>query len=158
MILRYDQGMTTHTDTNVKTIENATPGDVRAGDYVVWEYARESGGATFTERREGIAHSHDRYGDWFTEDGIYLTLGAGEGITITIRRTVQELPTKPDSVIVPADGRDYIEATLWGETFYARAALRSWTGWHAAWRAGERKCGLASSGEITPGTWKVADQ
>lgn len=73
-------------------------------------------------------------------------------------RADQELPTEPGSVIVPADGCDYIESTLWGETFYARAALRSWTGWYAAWRAGGRKCGLASSGEITPGTWKVADQ
>lgn len=94
-------------------------------------------------------------GPWTAEGGFIGLPGVG---TWSVRRTVQELPTEPGSVIVPADGRDYIEATLWGETFYARAALRSWTDWHAAWRAGERKCGLASSGEITPGTWKVDDQ
>ena len=74
-------------------------------------------------------------------------------------RPAPALPTEDGAVIVPADGHEFIEATICGETHYARAALRSWVGdWYAAWRAGERKCGLASSGEITPGTWKVADQ
>ena len=74
-------------------------------------------------------------------------------------RPVQELPTKDGAVIVPAEGHEFIEATICGETHYARAALRSWVGdWYAAWRAGERKCGLAASGDITPGTWKVGDQ
>ena len=74
-------------------------------------------------------------------------------------RPALTLPTEDGAVIVPAEGHEFIEATICGETHYARAALRSWVGdWYAAWRAGERKCGLAASGDITPGTWKVADQ
>ena len=74
-------------------------------------------------------------------------------------RPAPALPTEDGAVIVPAEGHEFIEATICGETHYARAALRSWVGdWYAAWRAGERKCGLAASGDITPGTWRVADQ
>ena len=74
-------------------------------------------------------------------------------------RPALTLPTEDGAVIVPAEGHEFIEATNCGETHYARAALRSWVGdWYAAWRAGERKCGLAASGDITPGTWRVADQ
>lgn len=85
-------------------------------------------------------------------------------LTPTIRdanpyRPAPALPTEDGAVIVPAEGHEFIEATICGETHYARAALRSWVGdWYAAWRAGERKCGLAASGDITPGTWRVADQ
>ena len=123
-------------------------GPVRVGDEVRREWRRST--------RIAVVGRVDEDGDPWTADGTLIgILGLG---TWYVRRTVQELPTEPGSVIVPADGCDYIESTLWGETFYARAALRSWTGWYAAWRAGERKCGLASSGEITPGTWKVDDQ
>ena len=74
-------------------------------------------------------------------------------------RPVQNLPTKPGTVIVPADGHEYIEATMRGETVRAREATRSGAGgWYAAWRSGEQTSGLASSREITPGTWKVDDQ
>ena len=146
-------------DPTVKIIENATPGDVRAGDYVVWECARESGDATFTERREGIVHNHDRYGDWYTKDGIYLTLGAGEGITITIRRPVQELPTEPGTVLEAADGHEYITATFAGEVYRAREAiLRVPDHWHAAWRSDTSVMASFISGWIDPGTWKVDDR
>ena len=123
-------------------------GPVRVGD----EVRQERAGITIT----GVVARVDRDGDPRAADDVLI--GLLHHGTWHVRRAAQELPTKPGSVIVPADGCDYIESTLWGETFYARAALRSWTGWYAAWRAGERKCGLASSGEITPGTWKVADQ
>ena len=116
------------------------------------EVRRERAGITVT----AVVGRVDGGGNlWTIEGGLLIHSESG---TWHVRRAAQELPTKPGSVIVPADGCDYIESTLWGETFYARAALRSWTGWYAAWRAGGRKCGLASSGEITPGTWKVADQ
>ena len=84
-----------------------------------------------------------------------------EGVTALRKanphRPAPELPTEKGAVIFPADGHEYIEATLWGETFYARSAIRSWNGWYAPWRAGKRKCTLASSWDITPGTWKVEE-
>ena len=74
-------------------------------------------------------------------------------------RTAPALPTEDGAVIIPADGHEYIEATMRGETVRAREATRSGAGgWYAAWRSGEQTSGLASSREITPGTWKVADQ
>ena len=74
-------------------------------------------------------------------------------------RSAAALPTKKGAVIIPADGHEYIEATMRGETVRAREATRSGAGgWYAAWRSGEQTSGLASSREITPGTWKVADQ
>ena len=88
MILRYDQGMNTHTDTNVKIIENATRADVRPGDHVTWERAQRPDGATIYERREGIAHHRDSFGDWCTEGGARLASLSGTGITITIRRPI----------------------------------------------------------------------
>ena len=98
----------------------------------------------------------DRTGDpWTAEGALIGMLSHG---TWYVRRTVQELPMEPGSVIVPADGHEHIEATLCGQTFYARTALLSWSGWYAAWRAGDRKCGFASPEEITPGTWRVDDQ
>ena len=107
--------------------------------------------------RTGVVGHLDEDGDpCATEGGFIGELCLG---TWYVRRPAQELPTADGAVIVPADGREYIEATICGETHYARAALRSWVGdWYAAWRAGERKCGLAASEEITPGTWKVGDQ
>ena len=74
-------------------------------------------------------------------------------------RSAAALPTKKGAVIIPADGHEYIEATMRGETVRAREATRSGAGgWYAAWRSGEQTSGLASSREITPGTWKVGNQ
>lgn len=91
MILRYDQGMNTHTGTNVKIIENASPDDIQAGDHVAWEWGREMGGVIITERREGTAHHRDEEGNWHSKDGIWLA-GAvwpwQETPTITIRRAL----------------------------------------------------------------------
>ena len=80
--------MNTHTDTNVKIIENATRDDVRPGDHITWEQTQSPDGATIYERREGIAHHRDHYGDWCTKGGMWLTDLAGEGTTITIRRPI----------------------------------------------------------------------
>ena len=99
----------------------------------------------------------DGEGDPWTAESDFI--GEINDGTWHVRRHVQELPEEDGAVIVPAEGHEFIEATICGETHYARAALRSWVGdWYAAWRAGERKCALAASGDITPGTWKVADQ
>lgn len=77
-----------------------------------------------------------------------------------VRRAVQELPTEPGAVIVPADGHDYIEATMDnGEIFRAREAIRSRSGvWYAAWRFGERQVGVVLPEAITLDTCKVDDQ
>lgn len=90
---------------------------------------------------------------WTTERDLIGLLHWG---TWYVRRAVQDLPTNPGAVIIPADGHEYIEATMRGETVRAREATRSGAaGWYAAWRSGEQTSGLASSREITPGTWKV---
>ena len=124
-------------------------GPVRVGD----EVRREFNGITVT----AVVGRVDDDGDPWAAGGGFI--GVLEHGTWYVRRAVQELPTEDGAVIVPAEGHEFIEATICGETHYARAALRSWVGdWYAAWRAGERKCGLAASGDITPGTWKVADQ
>ena len=73
-------------ETSVQIIENARLDDVRPGDHVTWDDVEEEHGITCTLRREGIAHHRDLDGDWWTEDGMWITGGAGEGITITIRR------------------------------------------------------------------------
>ena len=160
MILRYDQGMNTHTDTHVKIIENAARADVRPGDHITWEQTQSPDGATIYERREGIAHHRDSFGDWCTEGGTRLASLSGAGITITIRRPIQELPTKAGTVIVPADGWEFIEVTTDnGETFRAREAVRHWTGgWYAAWRSGPETRGFVAPEDITPGTWKVGNR
>ena len=150
--------MSTPTEPNMQIITPATRDEVRPGDHVVFLRTWERDGLTVTERREGIAHHLDD-GDWCTVAGMYITLGAGESITITIRRLLPELPNEPCAVIVPADGHEYIEATIQGETFYTREAIRSRPGgWYAAWRAGEKPCGFAVPEDITPGTWKVDNQ
>ena len=159
MISRYDQGMNTHTDTHVKIIENAARADVRPGDHITWEQTQSPDGATIYERREGIAHHRDSFGDWCTEGGARLASLSGTGITITIRRPVQELPTKPGTVIVPDSLHEYITATVGGVTYHAREAiLLGRDDWHAAWRSDTSVTIYATPDQITPGTWKVDDQ
>ena len=68
------------------TTDNAALGDVRPGDYIIWEAAEMRGGVTVTDRREGIAHHRDKWGDWCTADGVHITAGEDEGTTLTIHR------------------------------------------------------------------------
>ena len=74
-------------DQNMQIIENATLDDVRPGDHLVWEYAREVDGVTITVRREGVAGA--RYGnvDWYTKDGMWIT-DSRQGDALTIRRPI----------------------------------------------------------------------
>ena len=138
------------TDEDDRPWEPLSKGDpVNVGD----EVRHEAYGITTT----AVVGRVDGGGNlWTIEGGLLIHSESG---TWHVRRAVQDLPTEDGAVIIPAEGHEFIEATICGETHYARAALRSWVGdWYAAWRAGERKCGLAASEEITPGTWKVADQ
>lgn len=91
MILRYDQGMNTHTDTNVQIIENATLDDVRPGDHITgtrrtWGMC----GVTYFERCEGVAHHRHSDGRWETAQNGWLPNPEGNDVdvTITIRRTI----------------------------------------------------------------------
>lgn len=145
-------------ESNVKIIENATRKDVRPGDHVVFRHTWKRDGLTVAARREGIAHHLDD-GDWCTESGMYITLGAGEDVTITIRRAVQDVPAEPETVLEAADGHEYITATFAGEVYRAREAiLRVPDHWHAAWRSDTSVMAYVISGWIDPGTWKVGNR
>jgi len=129
--------------------EPLSGGRVYVGDEVRRDYL----GTTTT----AVVGRVDDEGDPWTDEG--RVIGILDEGTWYVRRTVQDLPTNPGAVIVPADGHEYIEATMRGETVRAREATRSGAGgWYAAWRSGEQTSGLASSREITPGTWKVDDR
>lgn len=150
--------MSTPTEPNMQIIENATRKDVRPGDHVVFRHTWKRDGLAVAARREGIAHHLDD-GNWCTEAGMYITLGVGEDVTITIRRPVQELPTKPGAVIVPDSLHEYITATVGGVTYHAREAiLLGRDDWHAAWRSDEGVMVYVIAEWIDPGTWKADDQ
>lgn len=73
-------------------------------------------------------------------------------------RPVQELPAEPGTVIVPADGRERVEATAGGAVWYAHEAVRGPDNrWHGVWRTDSGRAGISSFGPkyIIPGTWKV---
>ena len=143
-------------DPNVKIIKNATRDDVRPGDHVTWEYTGAREGVTTFERREGIAHHRDSDGDWCAEGGRYITYSEGYGRTITIRRTVQELPTGLGAVIVAKEEGGGIEATVLGRVWHAREAVFGADGrWHGVWRSTSGAISYAAPGQIVPGTWRV---
>ena len=73
---------------NVKIIENASLDEVRPGDHLTWEHTREVDGVTVTVRREGVAGARYGNADWYTKDGMWITEGEGEGVTLTIRRPI----------------------------------------------------------------------
>lgn len=144
---------------NVKIIENASRDDVRPGDHVTWEYTNTRNGVTTFERREGIAHHRDEDGDWCTKEGRYITYRESNDSVITIRRTVQDLPTTPGIPIVANDGHEYIEAVFSGVVWRTSEAVLGLAGlWHGVWRAGRSVVGSVSPELITPGTWKVDDR
>ena len=149
--------MSTTTEPRVKIIENATPDEGRTGDHLIRESIRTEDGVTHTIRREGTAHHRDRFGNWRTVERGWLTdgQGEGEGVTLTIRRTVRELPTEPGAVIVPADGHEYITATVAGVTYRAREAmLLTPSYWHAAWRSDEGVMTHVTPEHLDADTWK----
>ena len=149
--------------------ERATPEDarpweplneddtVRVGD----EVRQELRGVTTT----AVVGRVDGEGDpWTAEDRFIGVLDEG---TWYVRRTGQELPTTDGAVIIPADGREYIEAEVNGQTFITREAVVCQSEFgpanvlEGAWRRfdnGARAGGQLSRGSITPGTWKVANQ
>ena len=110
----------------------------------------------------GVVARVDEDGDPLTADG-YL-IGLRDYGTWHVRRAVQELPEEDGAVIVPAEGREFIEAEVAGQTFIAREAVVCQSDFgpanvlEGAWRRvddGSRVGGQVSRGFITPGTWKV---
>ena len=74
-------------------------------------------------------------------------------------RPAQELPTEDGAVIVPADGRAYVDAVYAGSAYTTRhATYDHCTGaWVGLWRhgAGYGSMSMMAADHITPGTWKV---
>lgn len=129
--------------------EPLSGGRVYVGDEVRRDYL----GTTTT----AVVGRVDDEGDPWTDEG--RVIGILDEGTWYVRRTVQELPTEPGVVIVPADGHEYITATFAGEVYRAREAiLRVPDHWHAAWRSDTSVMTYVISGWIDPGTWKVGDQ
>ena len=101
----------------------------------------------------------DEYGDPWTTEG--ACIGRLDHGTWYVRRPIQELPTTPRTVIVPADGHEYIEAVVSGVVWRTREAVLGLDGrWHGAWRVGSGRLAVESTGSdsITPGTWKVEEK
>ena len=121
--------------------------------HVGYEVRQDRPGMTIT----AVVGRVDEVGDpWATGGNFIGRLDFG---TWYFRRTDQELPTVPDTVIERADGHKYITATVDGETYRAREAMLSGERWHAVWRRDSSRGAISfvRSHEITPGTWKVAD-
>ena len=146
------RGLFTDEDNRPREPLNGRP--LCAGDEVRQEW--------YGVTRSGIVASVDGNGDPWTAEGGYI--GPILGGTWYVRRAVEELPTEDGAVIVPADGHDFIEAEVNGQTFIAREAVVGQSEFgpvdvlHGAWRMvddGARVQGQMGRDFITPGTWKV---
>lgn len=124
---------------------------VCVGDEVKWDYY----GLTMTATVARV----DKTGSLYTAAGLHI--GVRSVGTWHVRRSAQELPTEPGAVIVPADGREHIEAECFGIVWRASEAVLGQDGrWHGVWRrgAGVAAVGSVSPGRITPGIWKLEGQ
>ena len=122
---------------------------VRVGDEVKWDYY----GLTMTATVARV----DKTGSLYTAAGLHI--GVRSVGTWHVRRAVQELPTEDGAVIVPAEGREYIEAKVNGQTFIAREAIRiGGSKWYGAWRSETGEGGFVGPDQITPGTWRVESE
>ena len=122
-------------------------GPVRVGD----EVRRELDGITTI----AVVGRVDGDGDPWTAKR--APIGMLSNGTWHVRRPVQDVPTEPGTVLEPADGHEYITATIAGHVYRAREAMLSGERWHAVWRrdSGRGAISFVRSHEITPGTWKV---
>ena len=144
-------------DEDARPWEPLNGGPVRVG----YEVRQDRHGITIT----GVVGSVDESGNPWTGDGTLI--GLLRYGTWYVRRPVQELPAKDGTVIVPAEGREFIEAEVAGQTFIAREAVVCQSDFgpanvlEGAWRradTGARVGGQVSRDFITPDTWKVADR
>ena len=99
----------------------------------------------------------DGDGDPWTAEG--APIGSLDSGTWYVRRTTQEPPTEPGTVLEAADGHEYITATVGGVTYRAREAiLIGENQWHAAWRSDEGVLVYVASEQVTTGTWKEGNR
>ena len=127
---------------------------VRVGDEVKWDYY----GLTMIATVARV----DKTGSLYTAAGLHIGVRS-VGIW-HVRRAVQELPEEDGAVIVPAEGREFIEAKVNRQTFITREAVVGQSEFgpvnvlHGAWRMvgdGARVQGQMGRDFITPGTWKL---
>ena len=110
---------------------------VCVGDEVKWDYY----GLAMTATVARV----DKTGSLYTAAGLHI--GVRSVGTWHVRRVAPELPTEDGAVIVPADGREYIE-TRTGK----KSRRLTWDAECLVWYDAR---GAHLHGDITPGTWKV---
>ena len=72
------------------------------------------------------------------------------------RQSGPVFPTEPGAVIIPADGHEYIEVSLNGQTWRTREAILNYGDlWCGVWRSGDDTSMSVCQDDITPGTWQV---
>ncbi len=141
----------TNPDVDARPWEPLNGRKPRVGD----EVRQDRPGMTIT----AVVGRVDEVGDPWATGGNFI--GRIDFGTWYVRRHIQELPTKPGTVIERADGHEYIEATVNGSVRRAREAILGLDcRWHGVWRgdSGVVPGRYAVPELITPGTWKVADQ
>lgn len=134
--------------------EDARPWELLDGPPRVGDKVRvERAGLTTT----AVVARVDADGEpWTAEGGFIGALRVG---TWYVRRTVKPLPPEPGTVIVPAEGHEYITATVGGMTYRAREAmLIGENQWNAAWRSDEGALVYVAAEQIDAGTWKVGNR
>ena len=104
---------------------------------------------------EAVAWGHDRNPRLINKHGNL----AAEWLAANPHRPAPALPTTDGAVIIPAEGREFIEAVVDGKKYRAREAMRSsGDGWYAAWRSFAQMRVAIDPEDITPGTWKVEEK
>ena len=129
---------------NQTTAEDDRPWELLNGrtPRVGEEVRRDNRGITIT----AVVARVDEDGDPWTAEGALI--GLLRYGTWYVRRAVQELPTEDGAVIIPADGREYIETRAGKKT-------RRLT-WDAECYVWYDARGTHLAVDITPGTWKEA--
>lgn len=151
VVLNYRDAAGPLTDEDARPWEPLNGGRVYVGDEVRQEW--------YGVTRSGIVGRVDGNGDPWTAEGGYI--GPILGGTWYVRRATQEPPTEPGTVIVPAEGREFIEASALHVTGaqYCREAVYEDPYYYGVWwRDGKAVHNGWRAENITPGTWKVADQ
>lgn len=145
-------------DSDIQVIENASIDDIQAGDRVIHIQTMNYRGIINIGRREGIAHHLDERGIWCNEEGEWIICETEEDDTITIRRTIDALPTKDGSVIVHLE-HEAIRAkdnTKYLNDFHRLTFDEDTQTWYGMDLAGNLR--WTTEDDIVPGTWKKEEK